>query len=57
MAVPRPGWRVDDNMEDALVIMPLRMALQARQPACGLITHSDRGGQYVSNDLQELVSL
>ena len=51
------GWRVDDNMEDALVISPLRMALQARQPACGLITHSDRGGQYVSNEIQELVSL
>jgi transposase InsO family protein len=51
------GWRVNDNMEDALVISPLRMALQSRQPAHGLITHSDRGGQYVSNDLQELVSL
>jgi putative transposase len=51
------GWRVDDNMEDALVITPLRAALQSRQPAQGLITHSDRGGQYVSNDLQELVSL
>lgn len=51
------GWRVDDNMEDALVTSPLRMALQSRQPAHGLITHSDRGGQYVSNDLQELISL
>ena len=51
------GWRVDDNMEGALVIMPLRTALQARQPTCSPITHSDRGGQYVSNELQELVSL
>ena len=51
------GWRVDDNMEDALVIIPLRTALQARQPRNGLIAHSDRGGQYVSNDLQELVNL
>jgi transposase InsO family protein len=51
------SWRVDDNMEDALVIVPLRAALQIRQPAKGLIVHSDRGGQYVSNDLHELVSL
>ncbi|MFD2571504.1 DDE-type integrase/transposase/recombinase [Spirosoma soli] len=51
------GWRVDDNMEDDLVIIPLRNALQSRQPLPGLITHSDRGGQYVSNDLHKLISL
>lgn len=51
------GWRVDETMADALVIVPLRTALIARQPAFGLIAHSDRGGQYVSNELQELVSL
>lgn len=51
------GWRVDKNMEDDLVIIPLRNALQARQPSSGLITHSDRGGQYVSNDLHELINL
>ncbi|GAB4000043.1 hypothetical protein GCM10028807_51840 [Spirosoma daeguense] len=51
------GWCVDDNMEDDLVIIPLRNALQSRQPLPGLVTHSDRGGQYVSNDLHELISL
>jgi len=51
------GWRVDDNMEDALVIVPLREALSIRQPPAGLILHSDRGGQYVSKDLRELVRL
>ena len=51
------GWRVDNNMEDALVIDPLRSALKTRQPAEGLIVHSDRGGQYVSNDLRELIRL
>lgn len=51
------GWRVDDNMEDALILIPLRVALQARQPAAGLVIHSDRGGQYISNEVQELVSL
>ena len=44
-------------MEDDLVIIPLRNALQSRQPLPGLITHSDRGGQYVSNDLHELINL
>jgi len=51
------GWQVDDNMEDALVIVPLQNALKVRQPPAGLIVHSDRGGQYVSNDLRELVRL
>ncbi len=51
------GWRVDDNMEEALVIIPLRTALRIRQPPAGLVVHSDRGGQYVSNDLRELVRL
>ncbi|QHV98164.1 IS3 family transposase [Spirosoma endbachense] len=51
------GWRVDDNMEDDLIVIPLRNALQSRQPFPGLITHSDRGGQYVSSDLHELINL
>ena len=51
------GWQVDDNMEDELIIIPLRKALQSRQSPPGLITHSDRGGQYKSNELQELISL
>ena len=49
------GWRVGETMEDELVILPLRRALQVRQPATGLIIHSDRGGQYVSTELKELV--
>ncbi len=44
-------------MEDELVVLPLRRALQLRQPALGLITHSDRGGQYVSAELKEVVRL
>ncbi len=51
------SWRVDNNMENALVIVPVRTALQVRQPANELIVRSDRGGQYVSNELHELVSL
>lgn len=51
------GWRVDDRMEDTLVLLPLRTALQARQPDGGLIVHSDGGGQYISNPMRELVNL
>lgn len=51
------GWHVGQTMEDELVIIPLRRALQMRQPLAGLIIHSDRGGQYVSTELKELINL
>lgn len=51
------GWQVGETMKDELVVVPLRRALQLRQPAEGLIIHSDRGGQYVSTDLKELARL
>ena len=51
------GWRVDETMEDSLVILPLQSALQWRQPTPGLITHSDRGGQYISKEIHELIRL
>ncbi len=51
------AWRVDDNMEDPLILLPLWAAQKARQSAADLIGHSDRGGQYISNEVQELVSL
>ena len=40
------GWSLDLNMEEPLVIAALRQAIKARQPAKGLIHHTDRGGQY-----------
>jgi len=48
---------MDDNMQDALVITPLRNALRSRHAPAGLIVHSDRGGQYVSNELRDLIRL
>ncbi|NEU67144.1 IS3 family transposase [Spirosoma agri] len=51
------GWQVGEPMKDELVVVPLRRALQMRQPAPGLVTHSDRGGQYVSAALKELIRL
>ena len=42
------GWAMRDTMEVELVTSALRMARDARQPAPGLIFHSDRGSQYAS---------
>jgi putative transposase len=51
------GWQVGETMKDELVVLPLQRALQSRQPTGGLIIHSDRGGQYVSAELKELIRL
>ncbi len=42
------GWAVADHMRTELVTDALRMAIAHRQPAPGLIFHSDRGTQYTS---------
>ena len=51
------GWRVDDNMEESLVRLPLQAALASRQPLPGLILHSGRGGQYVSTEIRKVIDL
>ncbi|WP_420150919.1 IS3 family transposase [Spirosoma sp.] len=51
------GWQVGETMEDELVVLPLGRALQVRQPAMRLVVHSDRGGQYISAELKELIRL
>jgi transposase InsO family protein len=42
------GWAMRDHMEVELTLSALRMAREARQPAPGLIHHSDRGSQYTA---------
>ena len=42
------GWEYQESMTDALVLASLKKAIKSRQPAVGLIHHSDRGGQYAS---------
>ena len=44
------GWSMDSHMSRHLVIDALRMAIGRRQPAEGLLHHSDRGAQYTSDD-------
>jgi len=40
------GWEYGSSMEEDLVRGALRRAIRERQPAAGLIPHTDRGGQY-----------
>ena len=42
------GWAMRDDMDVDLPLAALRMAREARQPAPGVIHHSDRGSQYAS---------
>lgn len=42
------GWAMRETMETELVEAALRMALEDRQPAAGLLHHSDQGCQYTS---------
>lgn len=42
------GWAMAPNMPAELVCSALQMAIAQRQPAAGLVMHSDRGSQYAS---------
>jgi transposase InsO family protein len=44
------GWAVDESLHAALTIAALRKAIAERQPAPGLVHHSDRGIQYAARD-------
>jgi len=47
------GWSMKPHMRTELVSDALRMAWFRRQPASGLIFHSDRGSQYSSHEFQD----
>ena len=46
------GWSMSRWISRRIVIDALRMAIDARQPAGSLVHHSDRGGQYTSDDFR-----
>ena len=50
------GWQVLGSMPEELVVSALRRALLSRQPAAGLLVHSDRGGQYCGNIYRRLLT-
>lgn len=49
------GWAMADHMRESLVNDALQMALSRRQPARGLLHHSDRGVQYARDHYQALL--
>ncbi len=50
------GWSFADHMRTELPLKALERALEARQPAPGLIHHTDRGSQYASHDYQDALA-
>ena len=49
------GWAMAPEMPAALVCTALQMAIVQRNPAAGLVVHSDRGTQYASAQHQGLL--
>ena len=49
------GWSLDERLDAGLAIAALRQAIDLRQPAPGLVHHSDRGVQYASNAYVDLL--
>jgi len=51
------GWSLQDRLHQDLVISALNQALWHHPAEQGLIFHSDRGGQYRSRKIQQILSL
>ncbi len=49
------GWSLGQQLDAGLAVAALRQAIDARQPAAGLVHHSDRGVQYASNAYVDLL--
>jgi putative transposase len=49
------GWAMSDSIDAALVEKALRMALYQRQPGLELLHHSDRGSQYASHQIRDIL--
>jgi putative transposase len=49
------GWALDRTLDIKVTLQALRMALERRRPAPGLVHHSDRGVQYASRDYTQLL--
>ncbi|MBL0693101.1 IS3 family transposase [Comamonas sp. JC664] len=50
------GWAMGEFIDRHLVLSALDMALKGRRPPRGLLHHSDRGSQYVSQDYQRALA-
>lgn len=43
------GWAMSEHLDTSVALAALRMAIERRHPAPGLVHHSDRGVQYTSD--------
>jgi putative transposase len=50
------GWAMGQRLTEELAEHALLMALTARQPRAGLLSHSDRGSQYAATRYQHLLT-
>jgi putative transposase len=46
------GWAMEPYLDQRLALKALRMAITTRNPAAGLVHHSDRGVQYACTEYQ-----
>jgi transposase InsO family protein len=51
------GWALQERMTRALVMAAFELAARARGRGAGLLFHSDRGGQYASDDFVDLLGV
>lgn len=51
------GWALDRTLTTRLPLLALQRAITLRQPAPGLVHHSDRGIQYASHQYTELLEI
>jgi len=49
------GWEMSNHIDSDMVEKALRMALYQRQPDFGLLHHSDRGSQYASHQIRDIL--
>jgi transposase InsO family protein len=50
------GWALSERNDEALTLSALQRALEQRQPAPGLVHHSDRGTTYASGTYQDVLA-
>jgi transposase InsO family protein len=50
------GWATSERIDTKLCLAALRQAVLERQPAPGLIHHSDRGSQYASEEYRQALA-
>ena len=50
------GWAMSEQLDASVALSALRMALERRRPAAGLVHHSDRGVQYASESYRAVLA-